>query len=646
MYDKFMCYCDGNTGEMQKSVEEAAQRITELKAKLESSIAEKSQLDQELIQHKQDREAANQDLAKATAIREKEHAEYLELTGESKENLDAMTSAIAALEKGMGGGFLQSKTSLMDRLHKILNSAQSLDAYQRSTVTAFLSGGQNPYGDYHGQSGEIVGILKTMKDEMDAGLNGAVGDEEKAAAGYAELAAAKKEEISAAGSAIESKTQRSGTLAVTITTTKGDIKDTTNEMEDTEAFLANLKVECAEKKKEWSVRCQIRAEEVAAISEAIKVLNDDDALDLFKKTLSLNQGPAGSQLGFIQQHEAQHNRAQQALQQLQSSKVDQKNLQVQFLENSLKAKNVDFSKVIKMVEEMEIVLKEEQASDDAQKAFCDKDIAKSEKEQKDTEEEIASAAALIEECKEASAQTADEIALLQKEIKELDLAVAEATEQRKEEHGEYIQFMEENNAALQLLQKAKNKLSKFYRPSQYVAETTPSPIVLSQLPTAHLDLMDNNGLAFVQVSHKEAPPPPETWGAYKKKSGKSNGAFALLDRLTKDLQDGIIDAEHDEKTSQKDYETLMSDSQTSRAQKAESITEKEASKSRMPRRRRPPWRRISSTSRITCRSSTRNAISSSRTTTCGKPPATLSSSPSPTRRPFCPERTSAEAGRH
>merc|ERR1719460_14083 len=577
MYDKFMCYCDGNTDEMAKSVEEAAQRITELKAKLESSIAEKDQLDQELVAHKQDREAAQQDLGKATKIREKEHAEYLELTGESKENLDAMTAAIAALEKGMGSGFLQSKTSLMDRLHKIVNAEQTLDNYQRSTVTAFLAGTQNPYGDNHGQSGEIVGILKTMKDEMDAGLNGAVGDEEKAAAGYAELAAAKKEEISAAGAAIESKTQRSGTLAVTITTTKGDIKDTTNEMDDTEAFLANLKVECAEKKKEWSVRCQIRAEEVAAISEAIKVLNDDDALDLFKKTLSLSQGPAGSQLGFIQQHEAQHNKAQQALQQLQASKMDQKTLQVQFLENALKTKNVDFSKVIAMTDEMINVLKEEQASDDAQKAFCDKDIAKSEKEQKDTEEEIASAAALIEECKEASAQTADEIALLQKEIKELDLAVAEATEQRKEEHGEYIQFMEENNAAVQLLEKAQNKLNKFYRPSQYVEETTAAPIMLSQLSPAHLDSID--GLAFVQVSRKEAPPPPpETWGAYKKKSGKSNGALALLQRLSKDLQDGITDAEHDEKTSQKDYETLMSDSQTSRAQKAQSITEKEAAK--------------------------------------------------------------------
>merc|ERR1719428_257411 len=98
--------------------------------------------------------------------------------------------------------------------------------------------------------------------------------------------------------------------------------------------------------------------------------------------------------------------------------------------------------------------------------------------------------------------------------------------------------------------------------------------MLAQLPTAHLE-----GLAFVQVHHKEAPPPPpETWGAYKKKSGKSNGAMALLERLTKDLQDGLSDAEHDETTSQKDYETLMSDSQTSRAQKAQSITEKEAAK--------------------------------------------------------------------
>merc|ERR1719395_173436 len=124
---------------------------------------------------------------------------------------------------------------------------------------------------------------------MDKDLNGAISDEEKAAAGFEELANAKKEEISAASSAIETKTKRSGELAVSVVTTAGDIEDTTKELGDLQEFLANLASQCATKKKEWAGRQQVRAEEIAAISEAIKILNDDDALDLFKKTLALDQ---------------------------------------------------------------------------------------------------------------------------------------------------------------------------------------------------------------------------------------------------------------------------------------------------------------------------------------------------------------------
>merc|ERR1719453_1380595 len=109
MFDKLMCYCDGNTDGMTKAAEEASQKITELKSKLEAEKAEKSQLDQALIQHKKDREAATADLSAAEKIRESEHAEYLEATSGSKDNLDAMNAAIVALEKGMGKAFLQSK---------------------------------------------------------------------------------------------------------------------------------------------------------------------------------------------------------------------------------------------------------------------------------------------------------------------------------------------------------------------------------------------------------------------------------------------------------------------------------------------------------------------------------------------------------
>merc|ERR1719161_273896 len=77
------------------------------------------------------------------------------------------------------------------------------------------------------------------------------------------------------------------------------------------------------------------------------------------------------------------------------------------------------------------------------------------------------------------------------------------------------------------------------------------------------------------------PPPPATWDAYQKKDGKSNGVIALMDMLLKELQDGIVEAENEEKTAQKDYERLMSESQASREKMVESITSKEAAKAEL-----------------------------------------------------------------
>merc|ERR1719299_166232 len=301
MFDKFMCYCEGNTDGMSKAVEEAGQRITELKSKLEADKAEKSQLDQELIQHKSDRATAKKDLETATAIREKEAADFAEETGSQKADLDAMTGAIAALEKGMGASFIQSQKARVSRVAKVVQASQQVDDYERDEVLNLLQG-KNPFGDYSAKSGEIVGILKAMKDEMDKDLGGAVSAEEEAAKGFAELAAAKKAQIAAAGEAIEAKTKRSGELAVSVVTTADDIEDTMAELNDTQAFLANLASQCATKKKEWDERSKIRTEEVAAISEAIKILNDDDALDLFKKTLSLEQET--HKFGFLQKRSA------------------------------------------------------------------------------------------------------------------------------------------------------------------------------------------------------------------------------------------------------------------------------------------------------------------------------------------------------
>merc|ERR1719197_1534772 len=445
-------------------------------------------------------------------------------------------------------------------------------------------------------AGEIVGILKAMKDEMDKDLNGAVGDEEAAAKAFEELAAAKKDEISAASEAIESKTVRSGDLAVSVTTTADDIEDTTSEMKETEAFLANLASQCALKKKEWAARQAMRAEEISAISEAIKVLNDDDALDLFKKTLSLSQ--QSKDMDFIQQKTSSSNalRAREMVTAL-VKKASPHRAELALIEFGLKSKAVDFSKILAMIDGMVKVLGEEQKDDDATKSYCDKELTKSEQEKKDTEEAIATSEAAIEEMSEESATLADEIKRLAKEVKDLDKAVAEATEQRKKEHGEFITFQTENGAALQLIEKAKNKLFKFYRPNQYkeapVKELTEEEKILAasgrsdMIATAAPEMIAGTSIAAMQTQlyaqlhqHTAAapPPPPATWDAYQKKDGKSNGVISLMDMLIKELQDGITEAEHEEKTAQSDYERLMSESTESRATMVESITTKEVAK--------------------------------------------------------------------
>merc|ERR1719390_353460 len=72
LYDKFMCFCETAETDLANAAEAAKGKIAELSSKLEAETAEKSQTDQELTEHKADREGATKDLDEATAIRSKE----------------------------------------------------------------------------------------------------------------------------------------------------------------------------------------------------------------------------------------------------------------------------------------------------------------------------------------------------------------------------------------------------------------------------------------------------------------------------------------------------------------------------------------------------------------------------------------------
>ena len=120
-------------------------------------------------------------------------------------------------EQGMGAtGFIQTEAgvTLKRAIAQIADSVASDD--DRSMVMAFLE----QKGDYAPQSGQIVGILKNMLDEMQKNLESTTADEDAAVKGFADLKGAKSKEIEVASAAIETKTVQSGELAVAIVQSK------------------------------------------------------------------------------------------------------------------------------------------------------------------------------------------------------------------------------------------------------------------------------------------------------------------------------------------------------------------------------------------------------------------------------------------
>jgi len=561
LYEKFMCFCSGGEEQLTKTIADAASTIETASGKLEEDKAQKAGLEGDLVKHKSDRVAAQADLDKATAIRGKESAEYDAEVADQKSNYDAISGAIPALEKGMGASsLLQSDATMGPRLKKAIATSQVVSEMEKHDITAFLENKED--SGYSPVSGQIVGILKNMKDEMEKTMADTEATETAATQGFAELKAAKDKEIEIASEAIESKTKRVGELAVAVVQSADTVEDATAEKADAEKFLATLGTQCKEKAAAYSERSKSRAAEVAAISEAIGILNDDDALDVFKKSvpsaLIQSSDKAYKKVGFLQVHAgAPEARLTKALGYVASAAEFHRSHKLEFLEYTMKNKlrtaakgAVDFGAILKMIDEMVAVLTKEQEDDTTHKSWCSKELGSSTDESEDVKEKIASLEASIGQTSDEIASVGEDITALNAKVADLDKDVTVATEARKEEHAEYLETIALTEAAIQLLGKAKNRLNKFYNPALY-----------KEPPKKELSAEDKiveNLSGFVQVArHLQMPEAPET-GSYEKKTEKSGGVMALMDMMVGDLKASLAQAEHEEKTAGTEYTELMS----------------------------------------------------------------------------------------
>merc|ERR1719456_1821088 len=161
LFDNFMCFCDNGAADLLKTANDADAANKAAAAQLEADTAEKSQLESDIKGHEADLAGATKDLEEATNIREKQKSEFDATIATKSASESALGKAIPAIEKGMGGAALMELlgSSAFKQIKRAIRSSQQVTGGNREAITSFLQG-QTP------GSGEILGMLKSMKDEL------------------------------------------------------------------------------------------------------------------------------------------------------------------------------------------------------------------------------------------------------------------------------------------------------------------------------------------------------------------------------------------------------------------------------------------------------------------------------------------------
>merc|ERR1719428_762517 len=219
-------------------------------------------------------------LSQATAIREKENAEFAADQKDMAASQVSLKGAVEALGKSHPGASL-SQSSLVQIKSVLRHHMEKHRKMFHEKHAPMISLLQESYAP---ESGAIFGILKQMKEEFETNIETSKKEEAQALSEYESMKKAKTDQITAAEDLSSSKTVELGDTKAKLAADKQDLKDTTAQLEADSKFLENVKATCATADEDYQARLKVRTEEITAVGETIGILTDDEAQTAFSKS--------------------------------------------------------------------------------------------------------------------------------------------------------------------------------------------------------------------------------------------------------------------------------------------------------------------------------------------------------------------------
>merc|ERR1719353_2654916 len=399
------------------------------------------------------------------------------------------------------------------------------------------------------QSATIQGMLGDMYTTFSNNLQDATLEEANKNSQFEELYAALEDENNKLKTVRAKKeTEKAEAEAMLADTTKA-YDDTEKQMKADMAFFDQTKAACESKHEEWTVRKELRDAELDGINKALEILTSDDARALFAKSikpgvetfLQIASTPALLQDAASAPAARAYNAIKSQVKKSHSIRLAALAVQIR------SSKAGHFDEVIKAIDEMLKTLQEEGADDLAKKTQCLDEYQEITKTVKDLDWQIKNNLAKI-----AKLEKLIELRTKEKEetiakIKETKQYMSNITDERKEENEAYLQAKKDDEDAKDLLEKAKEAFTKFYKEQGVKMGPIQGSVKLLQEEPAF------------ERSADDAPDATFTKKGNNKVQGK--GIVSLFDYIIEDLYDEISNEKKAEAKSQEEYEEEMATAQ-------------------------------------------------------------------------------------
>merc|ERR1719247_4109602 len=367
-----------------------------------------------------------QDLAAATEIRDKEHADFVASDAELAETVDMLGRAIGIIAQEMkGSSFAQISKGAVQELVSTLEvvaraSVVSSDDQEKLTALIqaadddgddFLSASAPDAKAYESHSGSILDVLEDMKEKAMAMKNDAEKAEMKATHSYEMLASSIKGELAADTKELTAAKTTKAASSEVKATAEADLAMTQKMLAEGKTYLADLSQDCQTKAADWEVSSKARAEELQALSDALKIIKEKtggatsrayDFLEVKAKAGSRELSVVGGKVLDTLRKLAKGNDV--ALSQL--------SLQVQTAFEMSSGADV-FGKVKSMITEMIDKLVAEAAEEADHKAWCDKEMSEAKEKIADHSGMVDKLTSKIDKATASIAQITESVATLQ-----------------------------------------------------------------------------------------------------------------------------------------------------------------------------------------------------------------------------------------